>query len=250
MRITTDGIVLKQNKISNNRRMLVLFTKDYGKISAGTSLSERGRNRSALALRPFTYSEYEIFKNRDYYNINGAGVKRSFYSIGEDIDRYLVASKVIEYLNSTLEEGRPQPRTFELTLEFLDAITEAKGNYDTMLYAYLVKSLGMQGVMPELNRCVDCGHKHEELEAPIFFSISGGGILCKDCCEREKRNAVPLIFRPHFDIVEVLKYMVRNSLTTFSRIQLKPNVQMELKNILSEYLEYYLNVDFLKNDFE
>lgn len=250
MLITTDGIVLKQNKISNNRRIIVLFTKDYGKISAGTNLSERGRNRSALALRPFTYSEYEIFKNRDYYNINGAGVKRSFYSIGEDIDRYLVASKVIEYLNCTLEEGRPQPRTFELTLEFLEAITEAKGNFDTMLYAYLVKSLGMQGIMPELNRCVDCGRKREELEPPLYFSVSGGGILCGTCCEREKSNGVPLLFKPHFDIVEVLKYMVRSSLATFSRVQLKPDVQLELRSILSEYLEYYLNTDILKNDFD
>lgn len=109
------------------------------KISAGSRLSERGRNRSALALRPFTYSEYEIFKNRDYYNINGAGIKRSFYSIGEDIDRFLAASRVIEYLNETLEEGKRQPRTFELTIEFMEAITQAKGNYETMLYAYLVK---------------------------------------------------------------------------------------------------------------
>lgn len=145
MLITTEGIVLKQNKIANNRRMIVVFTKDYGKISAGTGLSERGRNRSALALRPFTYSEYEIFKNRDYYNINGAGIKRSFYSIGEDIDRFLAASRVIEYLNETLEEGKPQPRTFELTIEFMEAITQAKGNYETMLYAYLVKNLGKIG---------------------------------------------------------------------------------------------------------
>ena len=215
MLITTEGIVLKQNKIANNRRMIVVFTKDYGKISAGTGLSERGRNRSALALRPFTYSEYEIFKNRDYYNINGAGIKRSFYSIGEDIDRFLAASRVIEYLNETLEEGKPQPRTFELTIEFMEAITQAKGNYETMLYA-----------------------------------ISGGGILCGDCMEREKSDGDTLIFKPHFDIVEVLKYMVRHSLATFSRIQLKPEIQRELKKILSEYLEYYLNTDLLKGDFD
>ena len=55
--------------------------------------------------------------------------------------------------------------------------------------------------------------------------------------EREKRRGY-LIFKPHFDIVEVLKYMVRHSLATFSRIQLKPEIQRELKKILSEYLEY------------
>ncbi len=250
MLITTEGIVLKQNKIANNRRMIVLFTKDYGKISAGTGLSERGRNKSALALRPFTYSEYEIFRNREYYNINGASVKRSFYSIGEDIDRYMVASRVIEYLNGTLEEGRPQPRTFELTIEFMNAITEAKGNYETMLYAYLIKTLGMQGIMPELGRCVDCGKPRERIEGPLRFSVAGGGILCEDCYREEKSDPRTLIFKPHFDIVEVIKYMVRNSLATFSRIQLKPEVQRELKDILAAYLDYYLNVQIMKSDFD
>ena len=157
---------------------------------------------------------------------------------------------MIEYLNETLEEGKPQPRTFELTIEFMEAITQAKGNYETMLYAYLVKNLGMQGVMPELNQCVDCGKKREDFEAPVYFSISGGGILCGDCMEREKSDGDTLIFKPHFDIVEVLKYMVRHSLATFSRIQLKPEIQRELKKILSEYLEYYLNTDLLKGDFD
>lgn len=250
MLITTEGIVLKQNKIANNRRMIVLFTRDYGKITAGTNLSERGRNRSALALRPFCYSEYEIFKNREYYNINGAGIKRSFYSIGEDVDRFLIASRVIEYLNTTLEEGRPQPRTFELTLEFLETISETKDNYETLLYAYLVKNLGMQGIMPELNRCVDCGKTVADFEGPVYFSISGGGILCGECNETEKSIPDALIFRPHFDIVEVLKYMARRPLATFSKIRLKPDVQRELKRILSDYLAYYLNTDLLKGDFD
>jgi orotate phosphoribosyltransferase len=40
MIISTEGIVLRQRKIANNRRMIVLFTKQYGKISAGTSVNE------------------------------------------------------------------------------------------------------------------------------------------------------------------------------------------------------------------
>lgn len=56
----TEGIVLKQIKIPGGRRMLVIFTKRYGKISAGTYISEKGKNRAALALRPFTYGRYQI----------------------------------------------------------------------------------------------------------------------------------------------------------------------------------------------
>ena len=92
MIITTEGIVLRQRKIANNRRMIVIFTKQYGKLSAGTSVNEKSRSKAALALRPFTYAEYDIFKGREAFSINTASVSKSFYSIGEDIDRFMAAS--------------------------------------------------------------------------------------------------------------------------------------------------------------
>ncbi len=58
----TEGIVLRQVKTSYGRRMILLFSKKYGKISAGTGINERGKGKSSLALRPFTYGRYELFK--------------------------------------------------------------------------------------------------------------------------------------------------------------------------------------------
>ena len=96
MIITTEGIVLRQHRIAGNRRMITIFTRKYGKISAGTSINEKSRTRSALALRPFTFAEYELFKGRDAYSINTASARKSYYSIGEDIDRFMTASAFIE----------------------------------------------------------------------------------------------------------------------------------------------------------
>ena len=45
----TEGIVLRQVKTSYGRRMVLLFSKKYGKISAGTSIAEKGRNRSTTS---------------------------------------------------------------------------------------------------------------------------------------------------------------------------------------------------------
>ena len=38
----SEGIVIKQIKTAYGRRMVVLLTKKYGKVSAGTSISDRG----------------------------------------------------------------------------------------------------------------------------------------------------------------------------------------------------------------
>ena len=48
----TEGIVLKQVKIAGGRRIVLLFSEKYGKISTGTGLSEKGKGKNALAMRP------------------------------------------------------------------------------------------------------------------------------------------------------------------------------------------------------
>ena len=253
MLINTEGIVLRQSKIANNRRIITLFTRRYGKITAGTSINERAKGRAALAIRPFTYAEYDIFKGRNYFNINNADVKKSYYSIGEDIDRYMVASKLLEYIDKTTEEEQLRPRLFDLSIEFMESVTNAKGNYMTLLYAFVVKSLSLNGVMPEIKQCVSCGKSLSDIRKEgngkvKYFSVTGGGILCEDCYTRLDEQDVSLIFKPDFDIVEVLDYFAKKPLSSFEKVSLKPAVLNGLQRILSEYLKYYLDVDIFDND--
>ncbi|MDD5822945.1 MAG: DNA repair protein RecO [Firmicutes bacterium] len=253
MLVTTEGIVLKQRKITGNRRLLVLFTKKYGKITAGTSINEKGKSKAALALRPFTHAEYDIYKGRDSFNINSAQAVRSFYSIGEDLDRFMVASRFIEYLDAVLEEGEARPKLFDMSIEFLESLTRAESNYKTLLYAFVIKALRMQGVMPELDCCSDCGKPldkmvEERAPKPVFFSIPAGGIICRDCVEQEKKNGESLIAEPSFDIVNVVRYFLDKPISQFERIVLKPKVSEELGVIVSRYIDYYLGVNVLEED--
>ncbi len=248
MIINTEGIVLRQRKIANNRRMIVLFTKQYGKLSAGTSANEKSRSKAALALRPFTYAEYDIFRGREAYSLNSAQVKKSFYSIGEDIDRFMNASAFIEYLDKVLEEGAPAPKLFDLSLEFLQSVSECRTGTDTLLYAFIVKSLRLLGVAPELSCCVNCGKAPEKFGGGFkIFSVSGGGIICPDCAGEEKREADSLIYSPDFDIISMFRYFDSKPLKTFEKVDLKPEVRNEVREILSEYTDRYLGVDVLRS---
>lgn len=246
MIITAEGIVLRQRKIANNRRMIVLFTKKYGKLSAGTSVNEKSRSKAALALRPFTYAEYDIFKGRETYSINSAQVNKSFYSIGEDIDRFMNASAFIEYLDKVLEEEEPAPKLFDLSLAFLQSVSEVKTGSDTLLYAFIVKSLKLLGVAPELDCCVNCGKAADWFgESRRMFSVSGGGLICPDCANEEKRSPDSLIYKPDFDIIDVFRYFQSKPLKTFEKVDLKPEVRGEVREILSKYTDRYLGVDVL-----
>jgi hypothetical protein len=57
-----------------------------------------------------------------------------------------------------------------------------------------------------------------------------------------------LIFEPPFDIVEVLRYFTVNRISVFEKVTLKPEIESELRRILAEYIEHYLDVDLLRDD--
>ena len=142
----TEGIILRQIKIAGGRRMLLILTEKYGMISAGTSIPEKGKNKSSLALRPFTRGRYELYKSKDNYSVNGAETLESFYSIGEDVDRFLAASYVLELTEKMLPENESMPGTYRLLWDFLELLSERKTEFETPVIAYQIKSLVIQGL--------------------------------------------------------------------------------------------------------
>ena len=241
----TEGIVLRQVKTSYGRRMILLFSKKYGKISAGTGLNERGKGKSSLALRPFTYGRYELFKNRDSYNINGAEVLKSYYGIGEDVDKYMNGAYVLEFTERVLAEEVPSPGIFSLLIDFFDLLENRDKGIGTLVLAYQTKVFRYTGVMPQLERCAICGE-----EEPAFkFSVEEGGVICRDCFQAmENLGPHALIYDIKFGILDILKYFTVNPLKKLENIALKEDAGKLLQEIIREYAAYYLDVSDLKSE--
>jgi DNA repair protein RecO (recombination protein O) len=107
-----QGIVVKQTKTLKNRRMILLITDLYGKISAGTSTSERGKGKSALALRPFTLGRYRLSRRGSYINIVEGEAIHSYYDFASDYDKFVEASLILEWTGKIIPEDLPSPEIF------------------------------------------------------------------------------------------------------------------------------------------
>jgi DNA repair protein RecO (recombination protein O) len=241
----TEGIIFRQVKTVNGRRMVLLFSQKYGKISAGTNISEKGKNKSSLALRPFTYGRYELFKNRDSYNINGTEVIRSYYRIGEDVEKYMHCSYVLEFTEKLLQEEAPAPVIFGMILDFFDIMEKRSKKYSSLILAYQIKVLQETGSMPQVGQCVLCGDKEE----PALFSVKDGGILCKRCCLNfhDSKNDT-LIYNVNFGIVNILRYILDNPLKSFENLALDDEIQKQLSRIIKSYIAYHLDIGELKSE--
>lgn len=246
MIIETEGIVLKQVKAINGRKMLTIFTPKYGKISCATNIAPNKKSKSNLYASPFSYSKYNLFKGREMYSLNSGEVIESYYEIGEDYDKYLAASYALELSDKILLMEDPNPKIFLLLKDFLYEIKNTQTKYDTILIAYIVKIISCLGIMPNLNSCCNCDTKDN---INTFFSVSGGGIICDSCAKNAiQNNDNQLIYETNFGIVETLRYLEKEPFSRFTKIALNDDVSKKLKEILIEYLKYHLDIGELKTE--
>lgn len=245
----TEGIVLRQVKTAYGRRMILLFSQKYGKISVGTSISEKGRNKSALALRPFTHGRYELFKNRDSFNLNSAEVKKSYYKIGEDVDKYMNSSYVLEFTEKVLQEGQPSQGMFNLILDYFDVIENRQKSHETVVLGYQIKTLKIMGVLPELNRCVSCGESVTSNNPPVFLDVKEGGLICSKCGQTIGNTGRDLLIYPvNFGIVNILRYFAEHSLKDLEGLALDEALRRRLQTMIRQYAMYHLDIGELKSE--
>ncbi len=238
----SDGLVLRQIKTPSNRRMIVLLTQKFGKISAGTSISERGRTKAALAIRPFCYGRYELFKSRGSYNINSAQTIQSFFGIGEDVDKYMYASYALELADKLLPEEQPAPAMLNLLKDLLGMLDERKSAYGTLIAGFLIKALKISGNAPVLVSCVRCGAK-EDL---THFCIRDGGCVCKNCAREasHEEGVEPL----NEEMLPAMQFMLQRPIRNLEGIGLTPENESSIGRLLRAYLAYHIGVGNLKSE--
>ena len=240
-----EGIVFRQTKTLNSRRMILLFSNEQGKISAGTSISEKSKSKSALAMRPFTLSHFDITENKGYFNIKSADTIKSYYKLGEDLDKFSHASYIMEFTEKLLPEHVASPKLFSLLKTYLHILEVRKRSFETLTIAYMVKAMQIGGVAPQVKKCIICGEENE----PVYFNIADAGFLCKNCIEVGRNNSSDkLLYRINFDIVNVLNFLLENPLKRVEKLELAPNLATKLQEILREYTAYHLDIGNIKSE--
>lgn len=254
----STGIILRRINATSGRKMLSIFTQKYGKISAGTSISEKSsKGKATLSLNRFTYGRYEIFRSRDFYNVNSGEVVKSFFRIGEDPDKYFAASFALELTDKALPEELPQPKLLNELVDFLGTLEDRSKGFITLVIAYEIKLLDAVGMLPNLDECVVCGSKPDDAKMLSYFSVEDGGMICDECmreidqeiAQNSKSRAKPrLIYSPKFDIVNIIKYFSKRPISAFGNIMLDAETEEELYKILREYISYHMDVGTLKSE--
>ena len=174
---------------------------------------------------------------------------RSFYGIGENVDKYLMGSYVLEFTGKVIGEEVPMPAVFNLLIEFFDMLERREKGFGTLVLAYQVRLFRYLGVAPQLEKCAVCGKP-----AGGWFSVRDGGLICDEC--REKASAEKeqnsegdaLIYNIDFGIINAFRFFNSNSLKSLENIALNGESGKQLQKIVREYAAYHLDASNIKSE--
>ncbi|RKD34724.1 DNA repair protein RecO [Thermohalobacter berrensis] len=242
MLVKTEGIVLRQTKFQDTDKILTIFSRKNGKIQAIAKGARKPKSSLISSTQVFCYSDFILYKGRNFYHINQGEVIDTFYSLREDLNKLAYATYLIELVDSGITEEESNEKIFQLLLKTLKIFEVLDRDYEKFVRAFELKYISFLGYKPEVKKCILC---NKDLIGKMKFSITNGGILCKECIEKgiTGENITK-------EIQEILEFLLYSKLEELHDYKIKPENMIIIERILKNYLMTYIDKrDFKSLDF-
>ncbi len=233
-----EAIVLRALDLGDGSKLLVLYSRQRGKIKAVAHGSAKPASKKRGAVQPFTRASFLLRRGRELDTVSQCEGLDMFPFLWSDVKKLACASLVAELIDTVGLEGEPCSELYDLAVEVLNHMGE--GDPQVFSLAFAVKCLALAGYRPVLSECAVCGSV--ELESPRF-SPGAGGAVCSNCAPA----AVSLPCSKA--ALRVLGVLLCWPVSRLRRLRLDPRVKAEVAEIISSYTAHHLGRDLKSASF-
>lgn len=201
----SDSIILKTYPLGEADRIVVFFSRDFGKVRGVANGARRMKNRFGASLEPLAHSRVMFFEreNRDLVRIQSADLLDSPMGLFADYDRAVFAAQLVELLDKFLPEHEPHDAVYRLARMTLEAIERNCPLSEAACY-FEVWMLRLAGMFPDLFMCSVCSRPIEAGEER-HLAMGLQAVICSSC---EHRDGVAV----HPEVPVVLRWILKNRL--------------------------------------
>jgi DNA repair protein RecO (recombination protein O) len=177
-RFETQALVLGTLDYQESDRLVTLFTRSHGKLTAFAAGARKSKRRFAGALEPFMVLKARLVERHgSTFRLDGVDVETGFYAARSDLSRIARALYSVELCRELLRDQEPHPELWDATVNYLGQL-EQGGAGPTSLLAFELEVLALVGFMPRFDVCVLCRGAWAQ---GARFDPEHGGALCESC---------------------------------------------------------------------
>jgi DNA repair protein RecO (recombination protein O) len=241
MNCRTRGLVLSVSDHGEADKIVTFFSPDIGRATGIAKGAKRSKKRFVNKLEEFSLLEimYRPPRRDSLLFLVEAELEKTFLSLRQDFERYLVAMLAAELVLRFTREHDPDPEIFSLLVWALSSLEEGKAPLQTGALFHL-RLLGAAGYRPELDRCGFC---EKTVTAGITYTLHpGSGLLvCSNCRSAASGSLISLSVQT----LKFLDYAQRLDLKNIGRLRLPAKNAEETLTFLNHYTRHLLQHDII-----
>ncbi|MCK5451734.1 MAG: DNA repair protein RecO [Candidatus Omnitrophica bacterium] len=226
-----EGIILRKYYLRETSYILVVYTKELGKIKGVIKGVRNPYPQFAGNFGIFTQCEMLFYKKqkRSMDLISRCETLNPFSDIRKEIERLTYANYFIELVDIVTSEYDPNEGLYDVLLNCL-VMLSTSSSAKRIGRIFELKLLDAIGLSPGLIQCVECGSSPEK---SIRFNVKSGGILCSNC-GRSGINISP-------GTANFMRKIQTSDLEKTFRIKVSKKVGEETEKVLQSFIAYHVN---------
>lgn len=238
LRIVDEALVLSTVDYGEADRIVTLFTRDRGRVSAFAAGARKSKKRFAGALEAGTHLKAQLVERRgDTFRLDGADIVQSFHRLRDDLPRIARLLYCLELVRELTRDHEPHVGLFDQLRDYLTKL-DSKEAGPTSLLLFELDALAKAGFMPSFSPCALCGQLTGERPR---FDAEQGGVVCFACSPR-----VPRGFPVSPEVVNALA-----RLQAGERTPMPPETRAKARQLLNVFIAHHLgrklkSVDFME----
>ena len=220
-----EAVVLRTWKLGEADRIVSLHTLGHGKVRAVAKGVRRTRSKFGARVEPACHVAVQLYRGRSELDtLTQVETIDRFTGIRSDPTRFAQASAMLEAVDQLAPEAGGDPDRHVMLVRALTTLDRIDS--DLVVAGFFLKLLSLEGVRPELDRCVACS-AGEPFQA---LDIAAGGVLCHRC-----RQGRPI----SRDALEMLRQILGGQLAAVLR-RSADDAAREVTAIATEAIEAHL----------
>jgi DNA repair protein RecO (recombination protein O) len=241
MIVKTDAIVLRARKFRETSRILTLYTREFGKLSAIAKGARGAKGRFGASLQPATHVTAVLYKHdhRELQLLSQCDALTDVRSLSDDLERFTVAMAIIEMVDVVSHDEERNVPLYELLLGSLTSVGSAERHALNIQFYFDIHLAGILGFRPNFHTCLACG---AELTTGGIGTKGGelrlgnGGVLCNVCSDGAQGQGS--VTQGSLKLLQHLQDAQQPEDAT--RLKLTEHQTEEISSILRHYLESHV----------
>ncbi|MCL5035016.1 MAG: DNA repair protein RecO [Bacteroidetes bacterium] len=231
----TEAVVLRAVNYRDSSKIVTLYTRRYGKMSAIAKGARNPKSKFGSLLQPLNYLQIVFYRreSRQLQYISSSEFVRYFKSLTSDMDRLSVAMALVEIVNRVMHDEEENEKIFQLLVDSLAVLDMPETSPENVFIHFGLHMAIELGFAPAFRSCLRCGNRIDlEKERRVCYVIEKGGPLCEKCAV-----SINIDFLLSGSALPILESLVRLSPAVAAKAKIEPALRNELRDFVFVYLK-------------